>query len=69
MQSAIYARRAVVAERERELVLYRGMADATVIRCGWRARGDVTSYAVTTSAGGGLYEARGLACAVIRVPG
>jgi len=52
------------------LILCRGTADAAVIRCSWRARGDVTS--VTASVGwpearGGLCEARGLVCAINRV--
>jgi len=33
------------------LVLCRGTTDAAVIRCGWRARGDVTLHAVTASVG------------------
>jgi len=54
------------------LVLCRGTADAAVIHCGWRARGDVTSHSVTASVGwtearGGLCEARGLVCAINRV--
>jgi len=54
------------------LILCRGTADAAVIRCDWRARGDVTSHLVTASVGwpeirGGPCEARGLVCAINRV--
>jgi len=56
----------------RRSILIRGTVKSSGIRCGWRARGDVTSHAVTASVGwpearGGPCEARELACAVIRV--
>jgi len=47
------------------LILCRGTAETAVIFCGWRARGDVTSHAVT-EARGGPYETVWLAAVFIR---
>jgi len=62
-QSAIYARRAFDADcglQARRSILGRGTAKSSGICCGWRARGDVTSHAVTASVG--WPEARGDPC-------
>jgi len=50
-QEAVYASRAAIAERERGLNLMPREADMAEIRCGWRARGDVTSDFVTARIG------------------